>query len=231
MSAKRWIAYFDILGFSHRIETTHPDIILEIYNKLVRLSQQELESAGLFCLYFSDTFIFYSMDDTPKSYSWIQVVAKNFIRDCLREYVPFRGAIAFDEFYVDLKKGIFFGKALVEAHREAESQDWIGLILAKSAEEKVREYRLKTGGHGYPMVDVPTYNQYSVVNVPTKIQHPVYDFHRNGNVELTLKALEEMQKTAPLKAKHKYQNTIDFIKKGNICKKGSSVANVDIQQI
>ena len=203
MFSNRWIAYFDILGFSALVEkATHPDFILEIYNEALVLSQQDVQSAGLSRLHFSDTFIFYSTNDAPESYTWIQVVAKNFIRGCVCKYIPLRGAIAFGEFYADTTKGIFFGKALTEAYKEAESQNWIGLVLAKTAEEKVLEYELDPARHQFP-----------IVNVPEKSKQPAYDFHRNGNnVDQVLRALVEMQKSSPSKDKSKYQNTIDYIK-------------------
>src|ERR1700683_1186906 len=111
MIPKLWLAYFDILGFSALVEKSpHPDFVLEIYNEAMRISQQDMKSAGLLRLHFSDTFVFYSTEGTPKSYTWIQVVAKNFIRGCLRQYIPLRGAITFGEFYADAQKGIYFGK-------------------------------------------------------------------------------------------------------------------------
>ena len=41
MFSNRWIAYFDILGFSALVERApHPDFILEIYNEALALSRQ-----------------------------------------------------------------------------------------------------------------------------------------------------------------------------------------------
>lgn len=201
MFPNRWLAYFDILGFSQLIKSTHPDIILELYNEALDLFENEKKDTGLSSLHFSDTFIFYSSDDTPESYTWIQLVASKFMHSCLKKHIPMRGAITVGEFYVDSEKGIYMGKALIEAYHEAESQDWIGLILTKSAEEKVvGKYALNPAFHNFPMVAVPKKNQ-------------LHAYSFKGNTTYLVNILQQMQDKAPDKDKVKYQNTIDHLMK------------------
>lgn len=55
------------------------------------------------------------------------------VLDKLLEYnLPSRGALSFGEFHADPADGVYVGKALVEAYECAESQDWIGAVVAPS---------------------------------------------------------------------------------------------------
>jgi hypothetical protein len=51
--------------------------------------------------------------------------------------LPARGAAGFGEFHADTTNSIFCGKALVEAHEVAESQEWVGLSICNSLEKYV----------------------------------------------------------------------------------------------
>lgn len=235
MFPKRWVACFDILGFSNLIKSSsfysNPSIVLEVYEKALQDAKNELqtlnstlEGTRINRLHFSDTFLFYSKDDTPESYSWIQSVAKNFIRHCLDgdPSIPLRGAIAYGEFYADQDKGIYFGEAFIEAYEGAESQNWIGLILTKTVESKVHEYGLYTSRHQFPVVNVPIKKEYKTkymsINLFTKIKHPAYSFHAENLEQTTrIQTLKMMKQYAEEKDKIKYQNTIDHIKR--LCRK------------
>ena len=56
-----------------------------------------------------------------------------------RQRLPIRGAISFGEFYVNREENIYCGKGLVEAYELAESQQWVGTVIAPSAEEYATE--------------------------------------------------------------------------------------------
>jgi len=219
---ERWLAYFDILGFSALIEKHHPYFILEMYEDALKASHIP-QSAEINRIHFSDTFVFYSADDTPQSYAWMQSVAKNFVYTCVYKSIPLRGAIAFGEFYANEEKNIYFGKAFIEAYQEAESQDWIGLVLTKTAEARVHQYnneeeykdKINPLHHNFLLSQVPRNSKCLAGSVITKEQQSskyfVYDFHKGSNIDGVLTRLQEMQASAPQKAKKKYQNTISYI--------------------
>ena len=218
---KRWVACFDILGFQSLSEKEKPEYVLEIYNKALQASINELklpEKAGIQIgrWHFSDTFVFYSVDDEGPSYTWIQSIAKNFIRGCLSgdPIIPFRGAIACGEFYADHEKNIYFGKAFIEAYKEAEAQNWIGLILTKTAKERIRKYNPSPNParHQFPVVDVPMKTKYPTTMFTSK--HPAYSFHAETIDQTSLiRVLEGIILRVDDKVKIKYQNTIDHIKR------------------
>jgi hypothetical protein len=52
--------------------------------------------------------------------------------------LPVGGAISAGDFHVDLKAQIYCGSGLIEAYEVSESQDWIGVAIAPSAEALAR---------------------------------------------------------------------------------------------
>lgn len=220
---KKWLAYFDILGFSNLIEKSsfysNPDIVLEVYDYALNEAKRSLPSLDEVRIereHFSDTFIFYAIDDAPSSYTWIQSIGKNFIRHCLDSdpFIPLRGAITYGEFYTDQVKSIYFGKAFIEAYKEAELQDWIGLILTDTAWKKIREYGLESSRHQFPLTDVPI--KKDATNVVIAIKRPAYSFHAESlDQAKRIEALEAemVRQNVEGKDKIKYQNTIAHIKR------------------
>ena len=85
----------------------------------------------------SDTFLIIGEDDSAESFAQVEYMSRLFAGSLLGIHVPLRGAIACDRFYADLGERTFFGRALVEAYRTGESQDWIGLLLCPSAERRL----------------------------------------------------------------------------------------------
>lgn len=226
---KRWLAYFDILGFSKMVENSalkeNPFMVAELYDAAL----QEASSDSAFSeaekhnkisrVHFSDTFIFYSEGEEKAAYAWIQLVSKNFIRRCLMKEIPFRGAIAYGDFYANREKGIYFGNALNEAYVTAESQDWIGLILTDSAQRKTKEYGLNPSHHNFPLVPVPIKEKNKKRSVKL-VEFPAYSFHADKSLNQSIGFLERMKKMATKpEVKRKYQNTIDYMIKVSGVKK------------
>jgi len=132
--------------------------------------------------------------------------------------IPLRGAMAFGELYVDKENDIFFGKALVEAYRFGEHQDWIGFLLTPSAEAQMETVKLPARERFY----------YRRNKIPWKINcekdsgdpgcYPenlfVCEFQNHGaGRDLCLKALSQMEERLEVDGiKRKYRNTLDFIR-------------------
>ena len=90
---------------------------------------------------FSDTFLFWSTDDSWASFRAVAEASRWFFDELIDSKVPLRGALAFGEFYGDKAKGLFFGKALVDACQCGEKYDWLGFVLHDSALKQMAEVR------------------------------------------------------------------------------------------
>lgn len=139
-----WIAYFDVLGFSYLVESFDVEFIRKKFKEALKHSEQF--NAICKFKFFSDTFIFYTENDSLDSFLKIRDVTMFFFSVMFTEYniphFPMRGCLNTGHLYSDEKDEIFFGQALIDAYHIAEWQNWIGLVLSKKAIKKIKEYEL-----------------------------------------------------------------------------------------
>jgi len=142
-AGRKWVSYFDLLAWSKFCEKADLSTVFAVYREVLR--KLEERAAGwpkLARAWASDTFLFYASDDSRDAFQTIEHVSRWFEALMLNEEIPLRGALACDDFYADEISRIYFGKALVEAHKYAEGQDWIGFVLTPSAERRARDLSL-----------------------------------------------------------------------------------------
>lgn len=158
-----WVAYFDILGFSKRVDELkehldvfvnvyYEDILAEIKGRSIRISQA-LESEIRYA-WFSDTFIFFSKDADPQSYMSIELLSREFLNSQIYARHPLRGALSVGEFYSEKGKNIFVGPALIDAYKYAERQNWIGFVLTPKARGNLNQHGIQDRVN-YIEYDVP----------------------------------------------------------------------------
>lgn len=142
----RYVAFFDILGFSNWIET---DGSLEVFryvsgylNLMIRASMPnavvkpdmnvDLKKSEISYINFSDSIVYYSADDSYESFKSLILVAAEFMNLVIcGPSRMIRGAISHGEFYTDTEANAYVGKALIDAYRLEEEQNWLGLSLHK----------------------------------------------------------------------------------------------------
>ena len=155
----KFIAYFDFLGFKdfilnndieyqNRIMTNiFRDIESSLGNGKLIKSQKglisDISESSINCVNFSDTIIFWTNDNTIESLKEITEVAYKFNWQSINYFFPVRGALSYGEIiHADYRQcndgggkyniNSVFGKAIVEAHIKAESQDWAGSVIDQS---------------------------------------------------------------------------------------------------
>lgn len=138
INGSRWIAYFDILGFSNMVESFPVWFVLKAYQEALKESET-YNLCGKF-IFFSDSFIFYTKDDSQDCLRDISTVTAMFFQNMFNKYIPLRGCLNVGQFYTNEENGIYFGRALIEAYRLAESQNWIGFVLSKNTREKLERF-------------------------------------------------------------------------------------------
>jgi hypothetical protein len=219
---KRWIAYFDILGFKRKILSSKNPLqeyfLTEMYETVIgKLKQDEHYVDGLiFYTWFSDTFIMYSTDDSPQAYAWIISLARHFISRCIMAEIPLRGALSFGPLYVNRERNVILGQALVTAYEAAEKQDWIGLVLTPHVLDKIHEYDLAHPDRvNFIECDVPIKKSGGAEKMfACKFYMPTNGGNvliRNlENMKVKIDETDEMEKS---KIREKYTRTITHINK------------------
>jgi len=161
IDGNRWVSYFDILGFKKLMENFPTLYVRDVLKQAL--------DAGRKCkikckfVFFSDTFIFYTDNDSQESFACIEAASSLFFHEMFlgREKIPMRGCLNIGRFCTDEKNRIFLGPAFIEAHDCAEGQDWIGLVLSEKVRETLESPEFKGIKFGYK-------NRYVEYPVPYK---------------------------------------------------------------
>lgn len=222
-----WVAYFDILGFQnilrndYRIKTAGLDAFAEVsYQDILTESKRvrDFSPDDVSTVWFSDTFFFLAHDDSPKSLASVNQAATGFFEGLISQRWPLRGALGVGELYADLDEGVFLGQAVIDAYRYAENQDWIGFIVTRDADARIRETDVVLDRWEYVRHDIP-------FKKPLKTPQGeddgrgLYAYRPNGlRRETLLSCIEEMRSHArnecpkeyEQRHKAKYERTIAF---------------------
>lgn len=207
---KRWVCYFDILGFQERlkrhgmVDTVHWYFqSREIVESLIRKKHR----LHLHC--FSDTFLIYSSDDGGASFAQIEQAARWIVNLNLAKRIPLRGAVSFGEMYVVEEDNVYIGNPLNEAYRHGENQNWIGFFLCRSATRRLNDLKL-------PASRRLNYRRFSI-HGKKKIsgQKPLYAYLVGASTPVSgrndyLEVLRQMMLEAG-PHKKKYEQVIEFL--------------------
>ena len=146
---KRFVAFFDILGFGSWVESEGSKKVFTyvrgFLNLMVRSSlpgstvhqdmSVDLQKSDIGYINFSDSIVFYSRNDSYHCLKAMLTVCGEFMNVVIcGPSRMLRGAIAHGEFYADPKANAYVGKALIDAYKLEEDQDWLGLSLHESVE-------------------------------------------------------------------------------------------------
>lgn len=204
----RWVAYFDLLGFS-RMASANSDfgrqLVLDIYAEAVAiLKEVSKEATGhsvpVTAVWFSDSFLMYTESDSPLEYRAIMSASKRFIEKQIWNGVPACGIIGFGKMFAHAEKNTFIGKVLCDVVRMEQKLHSVGLFMSKDAGEKAESYNLFPTRHGFQVMGEKGL-AYTFFNGPANFRNPC------------LLKLEEMQKLAPPEAKDKYVEVIRHIER------------------
>jgi len=111
--------------------------VFEVYAKAIERVKklEELQKYQLTVnpVWFSDTFLVYTLDDSGDNFTIIDQFSRWFVYFLIEAGIPVRGALSCGDFYADRSNNLYFGSALIEAYEYGEAQDWIGFLLSPSA--------------------------------------------------------------------------------------------------
>lgn len=146
ITANRYVAYFDIMGFKDMVLRISHD---EVYKMMKKIDENIKEKASINwkgqtskiikTTNYSDSIIIYSKDDTKISLSSFICTVSAFTNDLLTEGIPHRGAVAFGKMTLDDVNSIFFGQPLIDAYLLQEELEFYGVIAHATIENEIEE--------------------------------------------------------------------------------------------
>jgi hypothetical protein len=212
---KRWVAYFDLLGFTKLIEGEDWRRVHNAYSKAIERAKRDLGAdPEVKRIWFSDTFIFYSENGTIGDFGSIDLFARYFIYFILNDKIPLRGSLSFGHFYADETNDMYFGPALIEAYQFGEDQDWIGFILCPSSVKHLKDIGLPAKERlNYRFHNIPWKN----ATPSSRAELPAYligEHRKLNNRNPCLESLKQMRnRSGEARVVGKYDRTISFIEK------------------
>jgi hypothetical protein len=226
-----WVAYCDLLGFKKRIlgfeqqyGVGHLDVFVKnFYSELLdKLKiQGEYWPDKVFTAFASDSFLFFTHDDSKDSFGCLSGTTKCFSWFVMKKSWPLRGAIGFGQLYADKSNNIFLGSGLIDAYQYAEKQNWIGITVTPKANSRLRELNVELTKRPvmFREYDVPVKRKDIKNDICATVEETECLFTvRIQGLSNVRGYVEQMQRKAmndndyEIKHKAKYENTLKFFK-------------------
>ena len=161
---KRFMAYFDIMGFKDYVYRHSHDELNErmskvstvvrgveelewIVEKLEKTDPQK-ERLGFLANYvrpviFSDTILIVSEFGTIGDALKILNTASMVLNNLLLYNIPIKGSLSYGDISADFEKSLYYGKPLIDAYNLAEEVNYYGAVLHNSFEKFIIDNKLE----------------------------------------------------------------------------------------
>jgi hypothetical protein len=127
-TTKRFIAFFDIMGFKDMVErNSHKNVVDKLEKLKHALSVLERKSTHYVIdknfksqltksITFSDSIIFFSKSNTLEDITKIIIDAAYFQYIALKNDIAIKGVLSYGEITVDFENSLFFGRPIIDAY-------------------------------------------------------------------------------------------------------------------
>lgn len=141
-TTKRYIAYFDIMGFKQLIGTKTNALIYDTFVKLIDDIKKRLKNYNRITFtVFSDLILIISKDKSKQSFAQLVDASLMLIQDTLKKgNWVMNGCISYGDVTYDSVRNIFLGKPIVDAYLTTEDIEFYGVVVHQSSLEAMKEY-------------------------------------------------------------------------------------------
>ncbi|MCX5846307.1 MAG: hypothetical protein NTW12_08115 [Deltaproteobacteria bacterium] len=146
ITANRYVAYFDIMGFKDMVARFSHNEIYEMMKKIdkgIKLTTGINWAKNPINLIktttYSDSIIIYSKDDSYDSLDSIISTVSALTNELLSNAIPHKGAIAFGTMTIDTVNSIFFGRPLIDAYLLQEELYFYGIVAHATIEQEIEK--------------------------------------------------------------------------------------------
>ena len=219
-----WVAYCDILGFKKMIQTFekgagvgHLNVFVNnYYSEIIEAleRQRKYNPDNIIITWFSDSFLFFTRDDSKDSFGDIHNCFNLFCWEVISKQWPLRAAIGFGQLYADVSKNLFLGSGIINAYEYAENQNWIGAIVTPEANDKLDEYDIDLSRWRATKYPVPFHKQAEEKKAFESEYFVLKIHHDRPDVKEAIERMNQEamgEKDYQSKYRIKYENTLKFI--------------------
>lgn len=139
-SHKRYVAYFDMLGFKEAVKRNQ-EIAWSCISEMQRIMEEILNfnikdayndiiiKDRTRAFIFSDSIVLFTLSNEYIDLMSILILATQLFGRSVKYCIPLRGGIAYGDFYFNFDKNLFCGLPLVQAFETGESIHWSGVTI------------------------------------------------------------------------------------------------------
>lgn len=220
-TSKRFVAFFDIMGFKDLVQRNSHDYIVtkletlkNVLNELETWDSENIETLKEFkiekhqtkSITFSDSIVIFSMHDSIKDFHKILLDSCIIIRTAYEEGIGIKGALSFGEITVDFDKNIFFGQPIIDAFLLQEELALYTAILDNNIEAKQKSFEISK-------LQKNVIVSYKAPLKGGKVTHNLIMPIVKDDIELTIKNLKNCYLKVSGKPRMYVDNTIEFYEK------------------
>jgi hypothetical protein len=152
VTANRFVAFFDILGFKEMVlKSTHLEVLrnLSLFQRTVSkfgsiseenyMKKNGVTGDQVHAVTFSDSLILFSKGDEPRDLLKIIFDAYGVLVLSQKLTLPIKGALSYGKITVDKEGSLFFGQPIIDAYLLHEDLHMLTAILDEKIQVKIRE--------------------------------------------------------------------------------------------
>lgn len=148
---KRFVAFFDILGFRDMVmRTSHQ----EIYAKLDKLSKatkgiekiqftedynEQVGNGEIYTVSFSDSLVLFSKTDDIDNFKFFLVAVRWVFAKAIENFIPIKGGISYGEVSLNKSEQIYFGQPIIDAYLTEEDVNYFGVVCHFSIDKFIAD--------------------------------------------------------------------------------------------
>ncbi|QYJ69046.1 hypothetical protein [Flavobacterium litorale] len=148
---KRFVAFFDILGFKDMVmRSTHN----EIYDKLNEISrikkwlekltaddeiQEKVGNAEIYTVSFSDSIVLFSKNGDSENFRFFLVAVRWFLAKAIENDIPMKGGMAYGQISLNKSEQIYFGQPIIDAYLIEEDVYYFGVTAHNSINNYINQ--------------------------------------------------------------------------------------------
>lgn len=217
LTQKRFVAFFDIMGFKSIVERNSHSHVLQKLTSLKETTKwlTEAHTTKAFesikekfseskAITFSDSIIIFSKSDTLEDACKILMDSFYIIDVAIKNKIGIKGAISYGNITVDFDNSLFFGQPIIDAYLLHDQLNLYTAVLDNSFESKIAEYTIE---HPFKIL----FTLYKTPLKTGKVSHKVIRPDTPKRIEDQVISLKKMYETVSGSPRIYIDNTIEFL--------------------
>lgn len=139
ITAERYVAFLDIMGFKDRVARhSHDEILSELQQMSEFISTNLNGQSDIMFVMFSDSFLFFTEYASETVLIRLVELLSGVMDHAINNKIPIKGVIAKGTFTVDIVKQLFFGQPLIDAYSLEENIVIYGIVAHHTFERDAK---------------------------------------------------------------------------------------------